>query len=212
MLRSLPHLRHLILDGSGTLDGASIDQWTEFGRDCLMVNNGVKLEQVENERFASQSLTSLEPESAASTPIVGSTRGVNIIPWVSNIRTIALSAPPNADVNAQRSYIAAFLRGWSGAMTEFNSRLRTARQGRTQGWRTLRFAMPDEAGHLLGHSGYHRMKIVDDDDDFARFGKVMDDDDCPVVCLGGKSGTEGGVGHAKGCGHSIGWDAWEDTL
>ncbi len=211
MLRSLPSLCHLVLDGCGTLDEASIDQWVDFGHDCFMINNGVKLEEVENERFASQSLISLEPESTASPPIVGSTRGVSIIPSVSNLRTIALSVPPNADVNAQQDFTAAFQRGWGKAMTEFNERLHAARQGRSQGWRVIRFAKPDEIGHLLGHSGYYRMVVLDDDA-FAQLDKVKGDEDRPVVCLAGKLKTEGGIGHAEGCGHMIGRDVWEDAI
>lgn len=211
MLRSLPNLRHLVLDGCGTLDEASIDDWVDFGHDCFMINNGVKLEEVENERFASQSLTSLEPESTASPPIVGSTLGVSIIPSVSNLRTITLSVPPNADVNAQQDLTAAFQRGWDKAMTEYNERLHAAHQGRSRGWRVIRFAKPDEIGHLLGHSGYYRMAIVDDDG-FAQLNKVKGDEDRPVVCLAGKLKTEGGIGHAEGCGHMIGRDVWEDAM
>ena len=211
LLRSLPRLRHLILDGCRTLDEVTIEQWAEFGRDCLMVNSGLKLEQVENERFAARSVTSLEPDSPTSAPIVGSTRGVSILPWVSGIQTIALSAPPNADVNAQRRFMAAFRRGCSEAATEFNNRMHSARQGRSQGWRTVRFAKHDEAGHTLGHSGYYRMAVVDDDE-FARLDQVMDDARCPVVCLGGKWGSEGGIGHTEGCSHSIALDIWDDKI
>lgn len=211
MLRSLPNLRHLVLDGCGTLDEASIDEWVDFGHDCFMINNGVKLEEVENERFASQSLISLEPESTASPPIEGSTSGVNILPSVSGLRTIALSVPPRADVNAQQDFTAAFQRGWGKAMTEFNERLHAARQGRSRGWRVIRFAKPDEIGHLLGHSGYYRMAVVDDDG-FAQLDKVKGDEDRPVVCLAGKLKTEGGIGHAEGCGHMIGREVWEDAM
>lgn len=211
MLRSLPSLRHLVLDGCGTLDEASIDQWVDFGHDCFMLNNGVKLEEVENERFASHSLISLEPESTSSPPIVGSTRGVSILPSVSGLRTIALSVPPNADVNAQKDLSAAFLRGWDNAMTEFNDRLHAARQGRSRGWRVIRFAKPDEIGHVLGHSGYYRMALLDDDA-FAQSDKMKDDEDRPVLCLAGKMKTEGGIGHAAGCGHMIGRAVWEDAM
>jgi len=176
-----------------------------------MINSGLKLEQVENERFGSQSVTSLEPESEASAPIVGATRGVNILPWLSALQTIALSAPSNANVDEQRGFLAAFQRGCSEALAEFNDRVRSARQRRSQGWRTVRFAAHGEVGHTLGHSGYYRVVVVDDDE-FARLDKVMDDENCPVVCLGGKWGSEGGIGHAEGCGHSIGLDVWEDKL
>lgn len=211
MLRSLPTLRHLILDGCGTLDEASIDKWVEFGYDCYMVNTGVQIEEVENERFASQSLTSLEPESSAFPPIVGSNRGVSIIPWVSNLRTIALSVPPNADANAQQDFAAAFQRGWGKAMTDFNDRLHAARQGLSRGLRVIRFAKPDEIGYVLGHTGYYRMVILDDDA-FAQLDRVKGDEDRPVLCLAGSLKAEGGIGHAEGCGHMIGRDVWEDVM
>jgi hypothetical protein len=210
LLRSLPSLRHLILDGSGTLDEATISQWTEFGHDCMMINSGLKLEQEENERYASRSITSLEPESPASAPIVGITRGVSILPSVTALQTIALSAPPNTDVNTQRDFLAAFQRGCRNAVTEFNNRIHSARQGRSQGWRIVRFAVHGDAGHTLGHTGF-RMAVVDDDE-FTRLAQAMDDKNCPVVCLGGKLGSEGGIGHAQGCSHSIALDVWEDKL
>jgi hypothetical protein len=211
LLRSLPRLRHLILDGCGTLDEVTIEKWTEFGHDCLMINSGIELERVENERFASRSVTSLEPESPHSVRIEGITRGVSILPCVTALQTIALSAPPNADVNAQRRFLAAIQRGCSDAVTEFNERMHSARQERSQGWRTVRFAKHGEAGHVLGHSGYHRMAVVDDDE-WATLDQVMDDERCPVVCLGGKWGSEGGIGHTEGCSHSIALDIWEDKL
>jgi hypothetical protein len=211
MLRSLPSLRHLILDGCGTLDEASIDEWVEFGYDCFMINDAVDMEKAENERFASQSLISLEPESRSSPPLVGSTQGVSVIPLGSNLRTITLSVPPNADVNAQQDFAAAFQRGWGKAMAEFNDRLRAARQGRSRGRRVIRFATPDEIGYVIGHSGYYRMAVLDDDT-FAQSDKVKGDEDRPVVCLAGNLKTKGGIGHAEGCGHMIGRDVWEDVM
>ena len=81
-----------------------------------------------------------------------------------------------------------------------------------EGVLTLRFPWPGEEGHALREHGLPRMVVVDDDGMFARLSVVRDREDCPVVCLAGQNGREEGIEHAEGCGHSIGWDIWEDTL
>ena len=94
-------------------------------------------------------------------------------------------------------------------MTEFNDRLRAVLQSRSKGVQTLRFALPSEVGgNSIGDSGHYGI-VVADDDEFAHLDMAMD---CPVVCLAGQAGREGGIEHAEGCGHSIGWDIWEDIL
>ncbi len=67
-------------------------------------------------------------------------------------------------------------------------------------------------GNALQEYGFLGMVVVDDDDEFARLSEVRDAGDCPVVCLAGQKGREEGIEHAEGCGHSIGWDIWEDNL
>ena len=182
-LRSLRCLRHLILDRCRTLDKAPIEGWAGFGHDCLMINSG------------------LRSQDEMSTSIIGSPSGASILPWSSELRTLALSAPPRTDTDAQRALVAAFQRGWSEAVMEFNNRLNDVRQSRSNGVQTLRFVYPGEARDPLD-----RMVV----DEFARLNKAADDDDCPVVCLAGQAGREGGVEHTEGCAHSIGWDIWED--
>ena len=77
---------------------------------------------------------------------------------------------------------------------------------------TYRFPWPGEVGNALQEYGFLGMVVVDDDDEFARLSEVRDAEDCPVVCLAGQKGREEGIEHAEGCGHSIGWDIWEDNL
>ena len=192
LLRNLRWLRHLILDGCGILDKAPIEGWAGFGHDCLMIDSGSRLED--------------EMMSASTSPIEGSPSGVSILPWSSELRTLALSAPPHTDADIQRALISAFQRGWGAAVIEFNNRLHAVRQSRLKGVQTLRFAYPGEA-----RDPTDRMMVVNDDE-FARFNKFVDDNNCPVVCLAGQAGREGALEHSESCAHSIGWDIWEDTL
>ncbi|KAI0003836.1 hypothetical protein BJV74DRAFT_985566 [Russula compacta] len=190
LLVNLRCLLHLILDGCGILGDAPVEGWVEFGHECLMINSG-----------------SEDETSVASTTSIGSPSGVSILPWSSKLRTLALSVPPNTDADAQRALIAAFQRGWSEAVTEFKDRLRAVWRSRSRGVQTLRFALPGEVG-TISDSGYYGV-VVADDDEFAHLDMAID---CPVVCLVGQAGREGGIEHAEGCAHSIGWDIWEDTL
>jgi hypothetical protein len=216
LLSDLRHLRHLVLDRCGTLDEATLKDWTKFGYDCMMIDSGLVLEELENERFARAhgpaSFLPLPAEASSAAPfVVGrSRRAVSILPRTSSLRTLALSAPPRAEADTQRSLIVAFQCGWSEAVTAFNDRMRAARQSRSKGLLTLRFALPGEVGQPLGDAG-HPMVVVDDDE-FARLDTVMDDRYCPVVCLAGQQRTQGTIGHSEGCGHLIGWDIWGDTL
>ena len=209
LLVNLRCLRHLTLDGCGILGDAPIEGWVEFGYDCLMINSGS-----ENEAPVAQSLaTSVHvPASqlvASTTPSIGNPSGVNIFPWSSKLGTLALSAPLHTDTDAQRALVAAFQRDWSEGVTEFEDRLCAVLQSRSKGVRTLRFALPGEVGrNPIGDSGYFEI-VVADDDEFAHLDMAMD---CPVVCLAGQAGKERGIKHARGCGHSVGWDIWEDTL
>ncbi|KAI0003835.1 hypothetical protein BJV74DRAFT_489069 [Russula compacta] len=210
LLQNSRCLRHLILDGCDTLDNALIEGWAVFGHDCLMINDGLGLEyEISQAQLSPATVHVLASQPVApTTPSVGSPSRASILPWSSKLRTLALSAPPHSDADAQRTLVAAFQRGWGEAVTEFNDRLRAVRQSRSKGVQTLRFVYPGEDGN---HTGYPGIVVVDDDE-FAHFNKLIDIDDCPVVCLAGQAGREGGIEHAEGCAHSIGWDIWEDTL
>jgi hypothetical protein len=54
--------------------------------------------------------------------------------------------------------------------------------------------------------------MIIDDEEYATLETAMGEENCPVVCLGGKWESEGGIGHAEGCSHSIALDIWEDKL
>ena len=208
LLKNLRCLHHLILDECDTLADDLIEGWAAFGHDCLMINNGLGLDDKISQAQLSPATVHVLPSHpvAPTTPIVGSRPSrASILPWSSKLRTLALSAPRHADSDEQRSLVAAFLRGWGEAVTEINDRLRAVRQSRSKGMQTLRFISPGEDGNHTGHHGI----VVVDDDEFAHFSKLIDVDDYPVVCLAGQAG---GIEHAEGCAHSIGWDIWEDTL
>ena len=210
LLKNSRCLRHLILDECDTLADVPIKGWAEFGHDCLMINNGLGLDDEISEAQLSPATVHVLPSHpvAPTTPIVGSPSRASILPWSSKLRTLALSAPRHADSDAQRSLVAAFLRGWGEAVTEINDCLRAVRLSRSKGMHTLRFVPPGEDGNPTGFLGI----VVVDDDEFAHFSKLIDVDDYPVVCLAGQAGRAGGIEHVEGCAHSIGWDIWEDTL
>jgi len=95
----------------------------------------------------------------------------------------------------------------------FNRSVCAARRRRAEeGVLTLRFPWPGEVCHTLREHGLPGVMVVDNDDEFARLSVTRDGADCPVVCLAGQNGREEGIEHAESCGHSIGWNIWEDTL
>ena len=117
------------------------------------------------------------------------------------------------DEAARRELHVAFRRGWREATVAFHSAVDAARRPRAEGGvQMLRYTWPGEVGDALLGSDYPLVVVVDNDDEFARLCEVRDSDDCPVVCLAGQKGWDEGIDHAEGCGHSIGWDIWEDTL
>ncbi|KAI0308350.1 hypothetical protein B0F90DRAFT_1813624 [Multifurca ochricompacta] len=223
LLRSLPLLRHLILDRCGTLDDAVMEDWTAFGRSCMLICNGLAAQW--------QTGTTLEPgpgpaqlqfgtnaasNAGSSGPSEndGGTRPleVRIIPRASALRTLAVSVPSHMDVNERLAFVTAFQRGWSEGVAMFNETMRVARQSRAKGVLTLRSPLPDEAGNRSRGGAFPGMVVVDDDGEFARLSVAMDEECYPVVCLAGQRGREEGIEHAEGCAHAIGWDIWEDTL
>lgn len=207
LLRSLPRLRHLILDRCGLLDGAGPRDWAVFAYHCLLAGDALMLEYDVNRHLAAAHA------GAASGAGEARPREVRVLPRALALRTLSLSVPVGVDADARRVLLAAFRRGWGEAVAMFNRSVCTARRSRAEeGVLTLRFPWPGEVGHALREHGLPGMVVVDDDDEFARLGVARDGEDCPVVCLAGQSGREEGVEHAEGCGHQTGWDIWEDTL
>ncbi|KAI9455897.1 hypothetical protein BJY52DRAFT_1224425, partial [Lactarius psammicola] len=209
-LRSLPHLRHLILDHCGLLDGADARDWSVFAYHCLLADEAFLVEYDVNRHLATHG-------GAASGVGDSRLREVRVLPRPLALRTLSLSVPARVDAGARRALLAAFRCGWGKAVVLFNKSICAARRLRAvEGVRTLRFPWPGEEGHALREHNLPmpRMVVIDDDDDdeFARLGVVRDREDCPVVCLAGQNGRGEGIEHAEGCGHSIGWDIWEDTL
>lgn len=113
----------------------------------------------------------------------------------------------------QRALLAAFRRGWGEAVVMFNASIFDARRRRAEeGVLMLRYPWPGEVGHVLREHGLPGMVVVDNDGEIARLSVTRNGEDCPVVSLAGQNGRVEGIEHAEGCGHSIGWDIWEDTL
>jgi len=107
----------------------------------------------------------------------------------------------------------AFRHGWAEAVALLNRLVCAARRPRSEeGVPMLRFPLPGEVGNVLRELGFHGMMVVHDDEVFERLTMVRDEKDCPVVCLAGQNGRGEGIEHAEDCGHSIGWDIWEDTF
>jgi hypothetical protein len=224
LLKNMPLLLHLLLDQCGTLDNASIQEWSTFGYSCMMLNDGFLLEDELNQRLG---LATSQAQLGASTSYPGVSspspqgngrgvppRKVTVLPQISALRTLALSIPPDADRDAgvdAHALIAAFQRGWSNAVGIFNERMHTVRQSRSEGALLLRFPLPNEVGDAVPELVDYGLVVVDDDD-FARLDMVLDEGSCPVVCLAGSCGKEEGIEHVEGCAHSIGWDTWDDAL
>ncbi|KAI9444647.1 hypothetical protein H4582DRAFT_2070373 [Lactarius indigo] len=205
ILRSLPHLRHLIFDHCGLPDDDDADarDWVSFAYHCLSVGDSLLIEAGVNRQLAAA--TSGTGESRP--------REVRALPRALALRTLSLSVLAYADPDARSVLIAAFWRAWGEAVVMFNRSKCAARQLRAKkGVLALRFPCPDDVGHTLREPGLPRMVVVDDDDEFSRLSVLRDSDDCPVVCLAGQNGREEGIERAEGCSHSIGWDIWEDTL
>ncbi|KAH9057343.1 hypothetical protein EDB87DRAFT_1632065 [Lactarius vividus] len=205
LLHSLPRLRHLILDQCNLLDDTGTCDWAAFARRCMLADKDLNLEQLVNQRLV----------------VLGGTYGpgglhpreLRILPRVSALRTLSLSVPAHVDVDTRRMLLAEFRRGWEEAVAMFNGIVSATRRSRTEeGILTYRFPWPGEVGNALREYCSFGMVVVDDDDEFSRLSEVRGAEDCPVVCLAGQRGREEGIEHAEGCGHSIGWDIWEDTL
>jgi hypothetical protein len=135
-----------------------------------------------------------------------------MLPRTAALRTLSLSVPPDVDTEKRQALLAAFRRGWGEAVAMFNTTISAARRSRVEeGTLVLRCPRPGEVGEVLRGDGYSGLVVVDDEE-FARLGEVRGAEDCPVVCLAGQEGRNKGIEHTEGCGHSIGWDIWEDTL
>ncbi|KAH9035832.1 hypothetical protein EDB84DRAFT_1577900 [Lactarius hengduanensis] len=205
LLHGLPRLRHLVLDHCNLFDDARPRDWAAFAHHCMLARKDLDFEGLVN-----RGLVAL---GDASSPGRSHPREVRFLPRVSALRTLSLSVPAHVDADARRVLLAEFRRGWAEAVAMFNGIVSAARRSRTEkGVVTYRFPWPGEVGNALREYTYLGMVVVDDNDEFSRLSGVKDAEDCPVVCLAGQRGREEGIEHAEGCGHSVGWDIWEDTL
>ncbi|KAH8983050.1 hypothetical protein EDB86DRAFT_3085690 [Lactarius hatsudake] len=205
LLHGLPRLRHLVLDHCSPFDDTHTRDWATFAHHCMLACKDLDFERLVNQRLAAL--------GTASSPGRSHPREVRFLPRVSALRTLSLSVPAHVDADARRVLLAEFRRGWAEAVGMFNGIVSAARRSRTEeGVVTYRFPWPGEVGNALRVYTYLGMVVVDDNDEFSRLSGVRDAEDCPVVCLAGQSGREEGIEHAEGCGHSVGWDIWEDTL
>ncbi|KAH8983044.1 hypothetical protein EDB86DRAFT_3085686 [Lactarius hatsudake] len=207
LLHSLPRLCHLVLDRCNLLDDAHTRDWAVFGHHCMLERKDLNLERLGNRRLGALGGAS---GTGGSHP-----REVRILPRVSALRTLSLSVPAHVDADARRVLLAEFRRGWAEAVAMFNGIVSAGRRSRTEeGVVTYRFPWPGEVGNALPVREYSfiGMMVVDDNDEFSQLSEVKGAERCPVVCLAGQSGREEGIEHAEGCGHSIGWDIWEDNL
>ncbi len=75
LLRSLPRLRHLVLDHCGLLDGACARDWAAFAHHCMLPRKDITLEQRVNRHFVALG------SAGESRP-----REVRILPRVSALR------------------------------------------------------------------------------------------------------------------------------
>ncbi len=204
LLRGLPHLRHLVLDHCGLLEDADEPDWGAFAYHGMLACNGLALEETVNEQLAAL--------GGASFTGYPRQREVRILPRASALRTLSLSVPAHVDADARHVLLDAFRHGWAEAVALFNRLVCAARRSRSEeGVLMLRFPLPGEAGNVLREYVFPGMVVVNDDEEFERLTMVRDEKDCPVVCLAGQNGRGEGIEHAEGCGHSIGWDIWEDT-
>jgi hypothetical protein len=202
LLRDLPRLCHLVLDNCGLPDGHRALNWATFACSCMFAHSDLDLEKTVNRR-----LTGVSGEAGGSR-----SREARILPRTTALRTLSVSVPPHVDAEERQELLAAFRRGWGDAVTMFNMIISAARRSRVEeGTLVLRCPRPDEVGEVLRENDDPGLVVVDDEE-FARLGEVRDVGDCPVVCLAGQTGRNMGIEHTEGCGHSIGWDIWEDTL
>jgi len=135
-------------------------------------------------------------------------RGARIVPRTAALRTLSLSVASDVGPERRQALLAAFQRGWGEAVAMYKTTICTARWSRVEeGALILRFRRGGEVGDVQLDPGL----VVVDDDEFARLSEVGDTEDCPVLCIAGP-GQRGINEHTEGCGHSIGWDIWEDTL
>ncbi|KAH9163054.1 hypothetical protein EDB89DRAFT_2234457 [Lactarius sanguifluus] len=185
LLHSLPRLRHLVLDHCNLFDDAHTRDWAVFGHHCMLERKDLNLERPVNRRLAAL--------GGASGPGGSHLRGVRILPRVSALRKLSLSVPAHVDADARRVLLAEFRRGWTEAVVMFNGIVSATWRSRTE----------------EGVYSFVGMVVVDDNDEFSQLSEVRGAEGCPVVCLAGR---EEGIEHAEGCGHSIGWDIWEDAL
>jgi hypothetical protein len=197
ILRELPRLRHLIIDGCTPRS----QDWDTFARHCMLAHSDLAFEKHVNRSLAARG------DARGSRP-----REARIIPRTSALRTLSVSADSHVRPERRQALLAAFQRGWGEAVAMYKTTICTARRSRVgEGALILRFPRAGEVGDVQQEQDLHGMVVVDDDD-FARLSEVGDAEDCPVVCLAGQRGISEGIEHAEGCGHSIGWEIWEDTL
>lgn len=131
---------------------------------------------------------------------------------MSALRTLSLSADSHVLPERRQALLAAFQRGWVETVAMYKTIICTARRSRVEDDALiLRFPRAGEVGDVQQEQGLYGMVVVDDDE-FARLSEVGGVEDCPVLCLAGQREIGEGIEHAEGCGHSIGWDIWEDTL
>jgi CBS domain-containing protein len=208
LLRNLPRLRHLVLDNCSLPEGHRAQHWAAFARSCMFAHGDLAFEKTMNRLLVARGGVSGELGSRE--------REARILPRTAALRTLSLSLPPYVDAEEERlKLLAAFRRGWGEAVTTFNMTISAVRRSRVEeGTLVLRCPASSEVGDVLRENDYPGLVVVDDEE-FARLGEVRDAEDCPVVCLAGSNGPNGrtkGIEHTEGCGHSIGWDIWEDAL
>jgi hypothetical protein len=138
-------------------------------------------------------------------------REARIIPRTSALRTLSVSDGGPIRPEWRQAILDTFQRGWGEAVAMYKTTISTARRSRVEeGALILWFPRAGEVVDVPQEQDLHGMVVVDDDE-FARLSEIGDAEDCPVVCIAGHRDISEGIEHTEGCGHSIGWNIWEDT-
>lgn len=142
---------------------------------------------------------------------------IRILPSAPSLRSFATTTASTLHADAEKlaEFRAEFERGWREGLGQINAIRSRLRQSRANDVRVMRMievsgSNEEDEDEDKEKGGLRGLVDLETNDGF--FDDVSSDKDegrCPVLCLAGPGRKEG---HSEGCGHAVGWEAWDDEL
>lgn len=150
--------------------------------------------------------------TSATRPKLVAVPKIRVIPAYPTLQSFATTASAYVTPAMHPAIRDEFTQGWHEGIKMVHAVRARLRTSWNNGVRVMRIADLDE---LDGADGSKTLEeegfdgLVDLSRSEAEWAADDEVYECPVLCL---AGTGRGSGHAKGCGHAVGWSVWDDEL